>query len=97
MGTKNEPGSYDCYANAAPDEPMFVLLARDPSAPLLVGLWALIREKLGDESEEKVENARDCADQMALWLNERADDKKIAKATKIAEIWAKFNFGSEKS
>lgn len=29
MGTKNNPGAFDCYANAEPDEPMFVLLARD--------------------------------------------------------------------
>ena len=23
MSTKNNPGSYDCYANADPDEPMW--------------------------------------------------------------------------
>ena len=23
MGTKNNPGSYDCYANLDPDEPYF--------------------------------------------------------------------------
>lgn len=38
MGTKNNPGTFDCYANAAPDEPMFVLLGRDKHAPLLVRL-----------------------------------------------------------
>ena len=26
MGTKNNPGKFDCYANAKPDEPLFVLL-----------------------------------------------------------------------
>jgi hypothetical protein len=30
MGTKSNPGPFDCYAKAEPDEPMFVLLARDP-------------------------------------------------------------------
>lgn len=30
MGTKNNPGKFDCYDAALPDEPMFVLLARDP-------------------------------------------------------------------
>jgi hypothetical protein len=30
MGSKIQPGKFDCYANALPDEPMFVLLARDP-------------------------------------------------------------------
>lgn len=43
MGTKANPGEFDCYANAAPDEPMFVLLARDPIAPFLVSIWSSIR------------------------------------------------------
>lgn len=44
MATKNNPGKYDCYANAEPDEPMFVLLARDDLAPSLVIIWAMIRD-----------------------------------------------------
>lgn len=88
---KNSPSKFDCYANAAPDEPMFVLLARDPSAPLLVELWALIREKLGSDAE-KIEEARGCATAMHNWLAEHVDDKKVAKATAIAEIWVKFEF-----
>lgn len=43
MGTKNNPGKFDCYASAEPDEPMFVLLARDPSAPWLTVAWAALR------------------------------------------------------
>ena len=39
MGTKNNPGTFDCYANAEGDEPMFVLLGRDKHAPTLVWLW----------------------------------------------------------
>ena len=39
MGTKNNPGEFDCYANAEPDEPMFVLLARDVLAPGIVDEW----------------------------------------------------------
>lgn len=38
MGTKNEGDS--CYEKALPDEPMFVLLARDEQAPRLVRNWA---------------------------------------------------------
>lgn len=44
MATKDNPGKFDCYANALPDEPMFVLLARDELAPSLVRLWATIRD-----------------------------------------------------
>lgn len=43
MGTKLNPGKFDCFANAAPDEPMFVLLARDRMAPFLVSIWAKVR------------------------------------------------------
>lgn len=39
MGTKSNPGAFDCYANAQDDEPMFVLLARDHRAPALVRAW----------------------------------------------------------
>ena len=46
MGTKNNPGQFDCYANAEPDEPMFVLLGRDRLAPFLVSIWSKIR--MGD-------------------------------------------------
>lgn len=42
MGTKNNPGSFDCYEKAEPDEPMFVLLARDPRAANLARLWAAL-------------------------------------------------------
>jgi len=47
MGTKNNPGKFDCYHAAEPNEPQFTLLARDPTAPGLVALWAAIR--LGDK------------------------------------------------
>ena len=40
MGTKNNPGEYDGYTKAEPDEPMFVLLARDPLAADQVRDWA---------------------------------------------------------
>lgn len=40
MGTKLNPGNFDCYENAKPDEPMFILLARDAGAPALVEKWA---------------------------------------------------------
>ncbi len=43
MGTKNNPGAYDCLAAAEPDEPMFILLARDPSAAWLVEAWLALR------------------------------------------------------
>lgn len=43
MGTKLNPGKFDCYANAEPEEPIFILLARDDLAPFIVQVWAHVR------------------------------------------------------
>jgi hypothetical protein len=73
MGTKNDPGAYDCYAKAEPDEPLFVLLARDPHAPELVRRWAELRAlEIGpDGPREKVTEAMECAIQMERWRESR--------------------------
>jgi|SRR5579864_9017152 len=67
MGTKNNPGKFDCHAAADPDEPMFVLLGRDRMGCVLVRVWADMREAAG-ETPEKVAEARACADAMEAWL-----------------------------
>lgn len=69
MGTKNNPGAFDCYANAEPDEPMFVLLGRDKHAAALVFLWAAMRE-LDGEDPAKVDEATNCANSMVEWYRE---------------------------
>lgn len=75
MGTKDNPGSFDCYANAAPDEPMFVLLGRDKHAPTLVWLWATLRE-IDQEDPAKVDEARQCA--VAMMEYARAHGRPVA-------------------
>lgn len=73
MGTKNQPGRFDCYDRALPDEPLFVLLARDESAPEIVTDWAETRRsaiKIGARPEsdlDLVEEALACADDMEEW------------------------------
>ena len=68
MGTKENPGQYDCYAAAEPHEPIFTLLARDPLAPGLVDEWAAARELLEKQGFKKPSNkadeARECAKSM---------------------------------
>ena len=71
MGTKKDPGVYDCYAKAEPDEPMFVLLARDPIAPALVDRWANRAEAAGKDVG-KVAEARKLAEEMRAWAKSRA-------------------------
>jgi hypothetical protein len=58
MATKENPGKFDCYANAKDDEPMFVLLARDELAASLTIVWALLRDKA---PREKIMAEIDCA------------------------------------
>lgn len=84
MGTKNNPGQFDCYHNALPDEPMFVLLARNDTAPDYVEAWAFERVQeimVGDRPESDfpmVMEAMKCATDMRNWraANEGAWRKK---------------------
>lgn len=69
MGTKKNPAKYDCYANADPNEPMFILLGRDFGAPVLIEKWALKRENDG-EDPAIVAEARECATAMRTWQTE---------------------------
>lgn len=74
MGTKNEPGTFDCFHKAEDDEPMFILLARDPMAPALVCMWADTREVIDPEcATEKLGEARRCADAMEEWKGDNPD------------------------
>lgn len=74
MGTKNNPAPFDCYANAEPDEPMFVLLARDQSAPGLVREWVRWRaERKGlRHHDAKAIEALACARAMEEWRIQQA-------------------------
>lgn len=76
MSTKIRPGPYDCYADALPDEPMFILLARDQTAPDRIRDWADIKRKqlIADygalpESDPKSPRAVEFRDEMAKCQN----------------------------
>lgn len=77
MGTKNNPGKYDCYAKAHPDEPTFTLLGRDRSAPSLVDAWADARARANPSVDEiaVIREARDCAASMREWLEKLGKDE----------------------
>ncbi len=75
MGTKNNPGAFDAYEKAEPDEPMFTLLARDPLAPDIVRQWAdAYGARCGIDppakQNQKINEAYQCADAMEKWLRE---------------------------
>jgi hypothetical protein len=61
---KNLPSS--CWNKALDDEVMFVLLARDPDAPLAISAWMRARrDRLGPDARADTEAASACAAAMA--------------------------------
>ncbi len=86
MGTKQNPGKYDCLEKAGEDEPVFVLVARDPSASFLVACWAAVRS--GDGM------AAIAAVQRAIAATEKArkgvDAEKVTEAYQCSEQMAKW-------
>ena len=79
MSTKLNPGNYDCYTNAEPDEEMFVLLARDAFAPDLVRAWAINRKLQIHKGQKpledmaQVEEALACAAKMESWFMKKVE------------------------
>lgn len=73
MATKQNPGLFSCYERAMDDEPIFELLARDPSFSKFVRAWADEREaavKCGDRPQTdmmQVGEARACAEEGEKW------------------------------
>lgn len=57
-----------CLNKAKPDEPVFVLRAKDPLAPQTVRLWAAMAFSV-HEPEKRVE-AEALADEMDKWRND---------------------------
>lgn len=79
MATKRDPGKFDCYANAADDEPMFILLGRDPFASFLVDLWVKVRTEVGCDaaSPEKLLEAQACSAALERWAHKLGKSEKV--------------------
>lgn len=92
MGSKNNPGKFDCYANAEPDEPMFVLLGRDPTASIVVKFWhdlkqIMVEEGTSASSDAKLEEALTCSEAMHAWAKAQGKDEKLAAAKKAFALF----------
>lgn len=70
MGTKAEPGRFDCYGKAEADEPIFTLLGRDPAAPKLIRDWVHHHQDAKTDGAKLLE-ALAVADDMERYLMER--------------------------
>jgi hypothetical protein len=81
VATKNNPGKFDCYTKAGDDEPMFVLLARDPLAPILVRMWAELSNAMNHETDSLTDKEREaiaCAKTMEAWESVGSNDREDA-------------------
>lgn len=84
MGTKLNPGGYDCYRKLHPDEPFFVLRAKDQTAPGVVREWVRRRREeaavtggtITPQYEQKLREAEACADDMDAWFKANPDKVK---------------------
>ena len=67
-----------CLNKAEPDEPLFVLLGRDPAAPSVIRAWVGERLRLGkngpgDEQVVEAESAAQAMEEYAAKRRERTD------------------------
>lgn len=91
MGTKIHPGEFDAYAAAMLDEPFFVLLARDSSAPTMLREWSDRRRRdlLASMNSDNLDDEQ--------WIERyREDLRKCTSADELAddmEVWRKRNEG----
>ena len=95
MGSKNKPGKFDCYANALPDEPMFILLGRDKLAPFLTQIWAMIRAGNRDEARRTF-NELIVGPQSAVYVLNPESDKALEASDCALTMmdWRKQNDGA---
>ena len=77
MPSKQNPGVYDCYKAALPDEPVFTILGRDLAGPATLEFWASQRIKLGktveDDDKDRIRVAFDDAKEMQEWRDKMLD------------------------
>ncbi len=60
--------TFSCLSKAKPDEPIFVIRAKDELASQTLRLWAAMAEGLHEP--EKISEALQCADEMDKWRSE---------------------------
>jgi hypothetical protein len=75
MGSRHNPGAFDCAHLAENDEPVFTLLGRDALAPILIEWWATNRAGLIQRGERpdtpherhQIAEALKCARECSAW------------------------------
>jgi hypothetical protein len=77
MANKMHPGMFRCYEAALPDEPMFVILGRDPAGPATLEFWANERHRQGKTTDpddnSRIGGSLREADEMRDWRKRMID------------------------
>jgi len=76
MSTKNTQSLDSCYNRADGDEPMFVLLGRDPCAAFTVLFWSKMRLLIEGPSDQ-ISEAQTCAEQLRDWAIKLGKEEKL--------------------
>jgi hypothetical protein len=85
MGTKNDPGSFDCYDRAEPDEPYFILLGRDPASALTVRYWVSLRRFLSDPDPEQLAEAEALCQKLEDWATSHGKALTIVRLRNLVQ------------
>lgn len=75
VSTKDEPGDYDAYETAKPDEPIFTVQGGDPLGPLTVMFWCwkarqLARRQDDDKARQRMLRKAGAAEEVAWAMKE---------------------------
>ena len=86
MGTKTDPGRFDCHGAAAADEPIFTLRANDPLAPDLVREWAAryLAEKAENALQDTASGFQPDTGPSRRWTKAKKVRDKVGEALKCA-------------
>jgi hypothetical protein len=94
MAAKDRFNPIDCLGAALPDEEYFVLLARDPAMPALLGIWASLR--VGNVAAAAENFTLLCSPDLVAHYKRHPDHAKsqeaVATANRAAE-WREANVG----
>ena len=94
MAAKNRFNHIDCMEAALPDEEYFVLLARDPAMPALLGIWASLR--VGNVSAAAENFTLLMSPDLVSHYQRHPDEAKAAEAINVANLaaeWREANVG----
>lgn len=92
MGTRNSPAPYDCWSRLADDEPYFLLMARDSSAPLAIIAWVgdrLDRIKSGERRADDLPQLREAltlSRDMVAWQRAHPRPNDLARTVDFDKV-----------